>query len=204
MKLLFGLLPILQFALQVQAESAPPCSDPNQELLNSSVTASAGVLANSLKRSGSVRRETQNIFEQTESKLKETSVCAERCPGKFIRTLSFNSVPNKSLSDYSDYDHCQQKLENTSESALVYSKDLDASFDELQTWISDFSQGKNQLGKELYKVCDKSCSPAPLYKIVLEKESFTVQAEVVCGHARDKGDNQYQLFYKLTTQCEKT
>jgi len=106
------------------------------------------------------------------------------------------SKPQKLLSDYSDKVYCEAKKQETSNTKLIFASPKLGSLDNLNSWIADFSQGKGKQGGELYEKCDKTCSPEYEYQISYNNEKgeqYEVKALVICGHARDKDDNQYKL-----------
>lgn len=110
--------------------------------------------------------------------------------------FSIKSTPNKLLDNYSDKTYCETKKQETENSPLQFNSPEIPSLDNLNSWIADFSQGKGEKGGELYEKCDRSCSPSYEYHISYRKEQgekINVTASVVCGHARDKDDNQYTL-----------
>ena len=116
--------------------------------------------------------------------------------GKQKATFTIISKPNKLLTSYSDKKYCEVKEQETLIKKLTFSSPNLASTDDLNSWIADFSQGKGDAGEDLYAKCDKSCSPSYEYEISYSstpKVNFKVLAKVICGHARDKDDNQYNL-----------
>ena len=92
----------------------------------------------------------------------------------------------------------------TTKNPIEYRKTNFASIEAINTWFSDFSQGKGKDGENLYQRCDGLCSPQ-YTTIIEEKErgSYDVHAQVVCGPARDKNDNNYNLELFLRWTCEK-
>lgn len=114
--------------------------------------------------------------------------------GKSASSFAITTSPNKYLNNYDDQSYCEQKLKQTSgQNRLSYSSPSLSSSDAVSDWISGFSQGKSIEGSELYKACDKSCSPAYEYNISFENQVYKIKALVTCGHARDKDDNKYKI-----------
>jgi hypothetical protein len=64
-----------------------------------------------------------------------------------------------------------------------------------------FTRGKGDDGEELYRLCDGQCSPHYLWVISRDADRLVVDAEVTCGHARDRDDNRYDLSYGLRWVC---
>jgi hypothetical protein len=116
--------------------------------------------------------------------------------GKSEENFTIQSIPNKILGSYTDKAYCETKLLETIDNKLLFTSPKFKSLDELNSWIGDFSQGKGADGAQLYQQCDKTCSPSYEYKISFRSEpktEYEVKALVICGHARDKDDNQYSL-----------
>ena len=127
-------------------------------------------------------------------KFKTTEIIEQATKNKSSANFSINSTPNKFLTNYSDKEYCEQKLQQTSgDKRLVYDSAKLNSAEEVSKWISGFSQGSSTEGKKLYDTCDKSCSPIYEYKVSFENNTYKIKALVTCGHARDKGDNKYKL-----------
>ena len=58
-------------------------------------------------------------------------------------------------------------------------------------------------GEDLYERCPGMCTPRYTYVIrdAGDDSGLVVDTEVVCGHARDRGDNSYSLEYALRWTC---
>ncbi|HMO16522.1 MAG TPA: hypothetical protein PKA63_01840 [Oligoflexia bacterium] len=156
------------------------CSISGEELGRSKATASTW--ANLRNNEGSLKYETEKLLQKG---LPEDISEVE---------IHLISVPNKFLSDYGDETYCNKMLEETQNNPIIYSGRKFNTVDNLQKWIGELSQGEGADGKDLYKKCDKSCSPQYKYKITRINDSgFSVDAEIICGPARDKNDNMYEL-----------
>jgi hypothetical protein len=116
----------------------------------------------------------------------------------YEKTLEITSVPKTFLNDNEDSKYCQTKLNETTKSPYLYNAGSFLTIEELNDWIKDFSQGAGKEGKDLYAKCDKSCSPQYLYKINKNSDNkLLLKAEVICGQARDKDENLYNLKAKI-------
>ena len=114
-------------------------------------------------------------------------------------TIVFTSVPTSFIDGKTDSDKvsCDKRLEETTESPIVYTDKSFYDSETLMDWISDFSQGRGKEGKNLYRRCSGSCSPQYKYNIQLGETAFLVTAEVICGKARNKSDDLYELVVKV-------
>ncbi len=126
--------------------------------------------------------------------------CGAKCSNAKKR---IDVAPTSRLSDYSEKEDCQKYLDQTTSSPLQFVSPEFSNKDEFGKWFADLSQGKGQAGKKLYRLCPGKCSPS--YSVILEdKEASNYLAKVsaVCGHARNKSDNKYQVTSEYVWQCK--
>ncbi len=166
--------------------------------------ATAGLFANATNRAGSLRRESAAVIDTLLDTLSAQTggFCQKPCvPANNARVI-LSTVPRIVKKDYAEKDYCAKLLARTSDEPLRYKDRTFKSREKLQEWVSEFSQGEGKDGKDLYRRCDKSCSPRYEYVITETKDGrFSVSAEVVCGHARDKSDNMYAVKGSLLQTC---
>lgn len=195
-------------------QSAPPdpgtnqCAVVFQEVPLASEIATANTWDNLRRKAGSVRAETSKLLSEARQKAETVTPPALNCPADCKAAprpeIVFSSVPLKFRSDYRDEKQCEALERQTAEQPLTYSGITFRSLEDLSEWFGDFSQGKGREGRDLYKKCSGSCSPQ--YKDITIRETgsgaLAVHAMVECGHARDKGDNQYKLATSYRWRCE--
>jgi hypothetical protein len=202
--LLLVMFPIL-IANMAVADSGDKCSGVEKVVKQESTLATASFFANERDQAGSIRYESGAMLEKAESNVgtaqKPADLCPAGCQISEKPEVIFKAVPNKFLSDYSDYDKCQKLLEETEKTPFSYTEHF-SSIDQIESWFSDFSRGKGEDGKDMYNKCSGKCSPQ--YELIISKEGskLTLNAEVICGHERDKKDNQYELSYSYRWSCE--
>jgi hypothetical protein len=185
LRLLFRLLVFtLVFASTSLAQS---CQLGTDSKVLETVSASAGNWANLRNNPGSLRFESDKLLRAGHSLLKSAQSSNK------IAVLILTSVPQKSLSDYSDKAYCQAKLDTTLKSPIKFEGLTFSAIEDLSKWFSDFSQGSGVEGKKLYGLCDKTCSPHYSLQITEKAGKLNVEANVLCGHARDKSDDMYTL-----------
>lgn len=167
--------------------------------------ANASIFSNWMNRKGSVKYESERIFNRAKNDfahLKPPRIKLSK--GLTLRSipyLHFSSSPFQNSVGHPDFEYCQ-KLENITKSQPIrYSNSTLRSVTALIDWISDLSQGKGELGRDLYQRCDRACSPRFDYQITqveLSREHYLVDVSIICGLPRDKEDNNYQLktFYR--------
>ena len=169
-------------------------------------TASASSWSNVRNSEGSLRFEANRLVTEAQ-KLAESAkapenLCPEGCVAVAKPDIEFRSTPNKFLSDYSERAKCEAHRVNTSAKPIEYPSRLFPTMDAFSEWFSQFSQGSGTEGKDLYAKCDGSCSPQYRCEISSTDTGLSVDAFVLCGHARDKGDNQYVLETKFRWSCK--
>lgn len=182
----------------------PTCSPLNADIPVRSTLASAGFFANLRKASNSISFLMDQLITESESRasnlVQQDSDCKRSCDDSVIAVV-FTSVPHATLPDYDEASACQQLYEATQKSPIVYS---DRSFDsqeDAEDWYDDLTQGDGTDGEDLYSKCPGKCSPS--YSSVSYKHGgkFIVSTSIVCGHARDRDDNQYRLTASLRWIC---
>lgn len=185
---------------RLAAAEAPGCSapggNPNETPL-ASRTATAGLWDNLRQNPGSIRVETRLLLEEA------VAARSKHPPGS---SIAFSSVPAKFKTDYGEKADCEAMLEKTTKEPIVYADRQFADLEQLSEWFAELSQGKGDDGKDLYRRCPGSCSPQ--YRSVISVPEagsgapYRITASIVCGHARDKDDNKYQLGAALRWGCQ--
>ncbi len=204
-KITFYLVVMMSISILVRAEGDKDCSSYVKETKIESGLASASMLANVQNKKGSVRFETREMLKKAETNLanaeKPAGLCPSDCKLPGTPMIVFKSVPNNFLIDYDQREKCEMLQIQTERNPFTYS---DKEFDTMQgleNWFSNFSQGKGGDGKNLYERCSGECSPQYKNIITNTENKLVLNAEVVCGHARDKKDNNYKLSYSYRWVC---
>lgn len=203
---LYGII-LLVFLIQAGlafGEESDKCSSAVKTVKMESTQATASFFANERNKPGSIRYESGAILEKADSGLasaeKPGGLCPAGCTLPEKPVIVFRAVPQKFLTDYSDYNMCQKLLEQTEKAPFEYNKDF-SSMPQVQSWFSDFSRGKGPDGQNMYQRCSGQCSPQYEFFIVNTNGKLALDADVVCGHARDKNNNMYDISYSYKWQC---
>lgn len=187
------------------------CREHFHELKLGDTLATAGLFANYWKRPGSVAFESEAAFinaqNNIEPKLEKPKgdFCPRGCRVRDIAHMYFGSVPNAFKKRYRDLKHCEELLSTSSSAPFTYQLENIISLPQLTEWISDISQGDGSDGEDLYSKCDGSCSPQYHYLITKENSGdlhYRAEAQIVCGHARDRDENLYRIQYGFRWYCE--
>lgn len=191
----------------ITAHSDDTCTPASQDQGIEKKEATASSWANVRNAEGSIRFESQRLLKKALDDLTAAKapaqICGEACRPEPAPQLLFTSVPKSFLKDYSEAQTCAGFLKTTTAKPFVYSNRTFASADELTSWFSDFSQGSGVDGKDLYERCPGACSPQYTCIVHKEGETFKLNAEVICGHARDKDENAYKLATSYRWSCSK-
>ena len=187
------------------AQDADKCSSAVKTVKMESTQATASFFANEGNKPGSIRYESAAILEKADNGLSSAQKPADLCPAGCTLpdkpVIVFRAIPQKFLTKYSDYNMCQKLLEQTEKTPFEYNKEF-SSMSGVESWFSDFSRGKGTDGQNMYEKCSGQCSPQYEFFIVDTNGKLALDADVVCGHARDKDNNMYDISYSYEWVCE--
>jgi hypothetical protein len=188
----------------VVGASPPPCSVTGGERLVGSSLASAGFFANLRNAKHSINYVTDKLLMDArivaQAVSHEGRGCKDSCNNP-VAAIVFTSTPYRVLDSYYESVDCQRFYDQTLHHPIVYEKRSFDSEDDAKEWYSDLTRGRGEDGEDLYTRCPGSCSPA--YSSVAYKhgDRFMVTATIICGHARDKDDDQYSLRASVRWIC---
>ncbi len=180
------------------------CLEPGHSRVIENTLASAGFFANLRYSEDSIHYQMDQLLDRAKNKLgifqQKSSICANSC-AKPVVGIVFSSHPRYTLDNYSEADKCQKLFELTSKDPIVYKHRLFKDDEEAKEWYNDLSRGSGEDGEDLYDRCDGSCSPQYSSFIWSENGGLAVTTSIICGHARDKDDDQYVLSSALRAEC---
>lgn len=199
---------LLAFLVSVDiafGQDANKCASAVKTVKMESTQATASFFANEGNKPGSIRYESGAILEKADSGLasaeKPDGLCPAGCTLPDKPVIVFRAIPQKFLTDYSGSAQCQKLLEQTEKTPFEYNKDF-GSMSEVENWFSDFSRGKGTDGQDMYNKCSGQCSPQYEFFIADTNGKLALDADVVCGHARDKNNNMYDISYSYKWRCQ--
>ena len=187
----------------VQILAQASCYTAGEEKYYESRLASAGFFANFRNSAGSVNFEMDQMLNRAHKyadKIKLLPACPGQCPNASL-TLIFKSTPNKVQSAYSEQAQCQALLDQTSKNPIIYSDLKFKTAEEAKAWYHELTQGEGTEGENLYARCSGSCSPVYSTDVTRHDQKFILTATIICGHARDKDDDQYRLRSAFKWTC---
>jgi len=176
-----------------------------EDLKIESLIASASFWSNFYVRTGSLRFESNRMLEDSEKNLPNIkapeSLCKANCKAEYPPSIVFTSIPSKFRTDNEDFQDCEALFKETEKAPLAFHDHSFSDIESFATWLSEFSRGYGEDGAALYEKCTGTCSPR--YTSVVTKISNGYKADifVVCGPARDKSDNTYQLTSSYRWKC---
>ncbi len=196
----------LLLTLLSTSAAAAPCESIFKDTPGEKATANANAWANWRSNPGSISAESKRLLSNANKGIEKlnqpTDLCPAECKPATAPRIIFRSIPSSYLSSYSDKAKCTELLSATQRKPISYPDRKFADMDALNSWFGDFSQGKGSDGKDLYQRCDGDCSPQ--YECDITKGTdgkLSLDARVVCGHARDKDQNTYDLSYVFRWEC---
>ena len=181
------------------------CRPTQHDLVVEIKTASADVLPNLFNSEGTIRYEFERMLTNADQMFliaqAPKNICNQRCNTSKEPEIVFSSKPKKFLKNYRGAEKCAALHQESTVTPIHY---RDLNFENLEdflNWFEDFSQGRGTAGKDLYQRCGGACSPQ--YQTVLSKQNaeYLANISVVCGHARDKLDNDYEVTVAYRWNC---
>jgi hypothetical protein len=191
-----------------RAEESNQCVSQVKDTPFRATTATASVFANLQNRKGSLRHETEALFDAAKAAVEEGTfaapkdLCRSPCNESPKAFFVFRAAPQKYRENYGDKEKCAALLQQTQREPFTFAGREFDSLDSFYEWWSDFAQGNGADGKDLYSRCDGSCSPQYLLILSEKNGGLSVDSSVICGHARDKDDNMYQISSSFRWTCD--
>lgn len=182
------------------------CTPLHKEIPLRSTLASAGFFANFRNAENSVSYQMEEMLSQGYNRARQTAArehhCQHPCSDAVVAVV-FKSIPHRTLADYDEYSTCQHLYNTTKRKPISFENRMFASEEDVKDWYDDVTRGNGTDGAQLYEQCPGKCSPA-YTSITYEKSGhYIVSASIICGHARDKSDDQYRLTTSLQWICPK-
>lgn len=199
------LLTLVLAPLAVQAvEQAPDCTNPHREVPLDTAMGSVGFIKNMAEDPTSIRAVAGRLLENAlgdGTKAVAHDDCIGNCPDKVRSEVVYRVSPTAFLDAAEQHDVCRRYESETTVHPLEFDARSFASVAELNDWIMAFSQGRGADGKLLYERCSSNCSPRYTFLIAEQSSGYAVRAQVLCGLARDKANDQYRISTALRRRC---
>jgi hypothetical protein len=195
--------------IAIPAGSQQRCAPLHVDVAKDKGTASASSSANLLKSADSIGAQISGLLGEAQKQLGKAKppdgkACSANCAlVKQPALITLSVVPSAFLKKYADAEKCEGLLKQTSSRPIKFGPHRARSEKELTAWLSDVSRGKGRDGTALYAKCDGRCSPRYFMDVARDGDGFVANLEVVCGPARDKTDNSYDISSGYRWACQR-
>ena len=179
------------------------CTEFPLETAIDSELASVGFMKNIAEHPESIRVIATELLNKAVAApvFKTTPACQDKCSGALEARVVYSVEPTVFLPESEQQAMCLTLEEETTASPLQFPDQSFDSIEKLNKWIMEFSQGRGDAGKDLYKRCGGNCSPRYRFHISKMDEELTLSTEVLCGFARDKKSDQYLISTAVLWRC---
>ena len=164
---------------------------------------SVGLMKNLAEHPESIRavagRLLKSAVENTE--FLAPSACTEGCADNVKSAIVYEVRPIAFLPEDKQEQVCLNFEKTTKATPMTFGPKTFPSVEGLHAWINDFTRGKGDDGEKLYEACSANCSPRYTFFIEKTGEELTVTSDVLCGLARDKDEEFYQVSTKIRHTC---
>ena len=199
----------LMLCVAIPAASQQRCTPLQVDVAKDKSSASASSSANLLKSADSIGTQASRLLREAQEQLEkakppEGKGCSANCAVVNQTPLvTLSVVPSAFLKKYADAEKCEALLKQTSNRPFKFGPHRAHSEKELTAWLSDVSRGKGRDGTALYAKCDGRCSPRYSMDVARDRDGFVANLEVVCGPARDKRANSYNISSGYRWACQR-
>lgn len=189
-----------------RTETKPNCPTINRIIPVRSTRASAGFFSNLRHAERSIRNQTDKLLNEGRIRahhllhIPKMDSCSIPCSQALV-SMRFVSRPHKTLTEYAESKICNTLLRTTTDSPIEYRERIFQSEDDARSWYKALTLGDGADGKDLYRRCPGSCSPSYETQIYRKENKLHLTTTVICGHARDKSDDTYDLSLSLQWIC---
>ena len=164
---------------------------------------SAGFMYNLAEHPKSIRaiamRLLSNALDSPVAKL--VSQCSQACPTRMVSHVIYKVAPTVFLPRNKQKAECLRLEDQTEKTPMRFGEKRFKSLQALNEWIMEFSQGRGEDGKALYRQCLANCSPRYTFLIAQGDADLAVETSVRCGVARDRKDDRYSIATELRWSC---
>lgn len=200
--LALAVFPLSCQASEVGARPAD-CALPRDETPIATETGSVGVIKNLTEHPSSIRAIAGRLLSDAliaDGKQAGTD-CDAACAQRDKAEIVYRVAPTAYLADNQQREVCRKFESETSSHPLTFNQRQFRSVDELNDWITAFSQGHGEEGRLLYELCSSNCSPRYTFLIAEHNVGYAVKAEVLCGLARDRSNDVYRVSTAVRRSC---
>ncbi len=165
---------------------------------------SAGILYNLAEHPKSIRAVAAKLLSEAldQAVAKNPLACGEGCIPENQLEVVYRVTPKDFVPKASQQALCLKLETETTRKPLRYPTQEFDSVENLNAWVMEFSQGRGELGKQLYAQCGGNCSPRYEFTIAQGAGGLRVDTAVVCGLARDTSKESYTVSTAVRQRCK--
>lgn len=165
---------------------------------------SAGIMYNLAEHPKSIRAVAAKLLSAAldSTAAKVPPACAAGCTPAKDPEVIYRVAPAAFLPKAKQQALCLGLEQETQSAPLNFSAQEFNTVDELNSWVMEFSQGRGPEGLKLYAQCGGNCSPRYTFVIAPGASGLRVQTQVICGLARDRENDDYDVSTALRKRCE--
>ncbi|MGH8595244.1 MAG: hypothetical protein ACREXT_01150, partial [Gammaproteobacteria bacterium] len=165
---------------------------------------SAGILYNLAEHPKSIRAVAAKLLSAAldSSAAKARPVCTAGCAPAKDPEVVYRVAPATFLPKSKQTALCLRLEHDTQTDPLNFPAHEFKTVDDFNNWVTEFSQGRGPEGEQLYVQCGGNCSPRYTFFIAPGASGMRVQSEVICGLARDRDQEDYNVSTALRKRCE--
>lgn len=178
------------------------CPLPLAEIALATEYGSAGFIKNMAESPDSIRAIAARLLEVALASEKAPAAgCEPACPHGQTTEVIYRVAPVAFLADDKQHEVCLAFEDQTVADPMLFEARSFGSVDDVNEWMTAFSQGRGEDGRLLYERCSSNCSPRYTFVIHEQGAGYAVKAEVLCGLARDKSNDQYLISTAVRQRC---
>ena len=165
---------------------------------------SAGILYNLAEHPKSIRSVAAKLLSSAldgEDAI-PAAACGAGCTASGASEVIYRVAPKVFVPDAKQAPLCLTLEAETTRNPLQFAAQEFKSVEALNAWVMEFSQGRGELGKQLYAQCGGNCSPRYEFHIAQGEGGLKVETSVVCGRARDTASDEYEVSTALRRRCD--
>jgi hypothetical protein len=165
---------------------------------------SAGIMFNLAEHPKSIRAVAAKLLRAAldSSAAKTRPVCATGCSPAQNPEIVYRVAPKAFLPKPQQQAMCVALERDTQSKPLNFTPQEFKTVDDMNAWVMEFSQGRGPEGEKLYAQCGGNCSPRYTFYIAPAASGLRVQTHVICGLARDRSVEDYDVSTALRKRCD--
>jgi hypothetical protein len=163
---------------------------------------SAGILYNMAEHPKSIRAVAAKLLSNAlDGQDNSNGASCPGCTASASPEVVYRVSPKVFLPAAKQAPLCRTLEAATSKAPLRFAPQEFKSVEALNAWVMEFSQGRGELGKQLYDQCGGNCSPRYEFQIAQGEGGLNVEASVICGLARDTASDEYEVSTAVRRRC---